>query len=541
MSGPNEDRPSKRGKRKTAAPSRQPNKARASRGKRTLSVIPPIATNPKLKVAAYCRVSTSYDEQRSSIEIQQAHFATMAAKHDNWELVGIYSDMVSGTRAETRPELQRLLADCTARRVDLVLTKSVSRFARNTTDLLEMVRNLTASGADIIFERENIDTRTMGSELLLTILASLAEDESHSISANCRWGIQQRFRDGSYRPSSAPYGYDLLDGGYVVNPAEAEVVRQIFAWRLEGQSLTKIAAELNEQGIRTKRAGQRRGSGTVEGRWSQGSVRQVLTNEAYLGNLLLQKTFRDEEFKRHPNNGELPQYRIEGHHEALVSREDFDAAQAMGARPAQETSANPRGGIFSGLLVCAECGSVLYHNESRTGRSAWVCKRHKARSTDCPLPPIPEEELVSSFRTVMTKLYLDESIAKQHKRALQHEMSTGPHSYLWERRSELERMLAELRQTRVRGAVAGPSYYAQRNKLMLELREVNSKIDTLADERIAQTEELMHHTIVYQRSKTTDRAVLQHLLDSIVVRGRRDFDFHFRCGLVLSEEDGTCR
>ena len=150
-----------------------------------------------------------------------------------------------GTKKEKRPQLQRLLADCAAGRVNLVLTKSVSRFARNTTDLLEMVRSLTAKGTDISFERENIDTRTMDSEFLLTILASLAEDESHSISANCRWGLQKRFENGTYRAASAPYGYDLVDGNYAVNEAEAAVVKEIFSRALAGEVLRQIAADLN--------------------------------------------------------------------------------------------------------------------------------------------------------------------------------------------------------------------------------------------------------------------------------------------------------
>ena len=192
---------------------------------REMNVIRAAVPARRLKVAAYCRVSTDKEDQKSSIRIQKEHFSSVAAQHEDWLFVGVYADIVSGTKKEKRPQLQRLLADCAAGRVNLVLTKSVSRFARNTTDLLEMVRSLTAKGTDISFERENIDTRTMDSEFLLTILASLAEDESHSISANCRWGLQKRFENGTYRAASAPYGYDLVDGNYAVNELEAEIVK----------------------------------------------------------------------------------------------------------------------------------------------------------------------------------------------------------------------------------------------------------------------------------------------------------------------------
>ena len=183
---------------------------------RSFSVIASAPDTRKVKVAGYARVSTAHEDQQSSITIQRQHFLSQAAGHTDWQFVGIYCDIVSGTKKEKRPELQRLLTDCRDGRVNLVLTKSISRFARNTTDLLEMVRSLSALGVGIVFDRENIDTRTMDSEFLLTLLASLAEDESHSISSNCRWGIQKRFQDGTYRISTAPYGYDVKDGNLVI-------------------------------------------------------------------------------------------------------------------------------------------------------------------------------------------------------------------------------------------------------------------------------------------------------------------------------------
>ena len=211
--------------RMTAA---RPRYGKITTTRRSMNVIAAVPALNLLKVAAYCRVSTDHDDQQESIAIQQEHWKTLAAQHPDWDFVGVYVDIVSGTKKEKRPELQRLLTDCDEDRVNLVLTKSVSRFARNTTDLLEMVRSMTATGTNLFFERENIDTRTMDSEFLLTILASLAEDESHSISANCRWGLQRRFEDGTYRAASAPYGYDLVDGNYAVNETEAAVVKEIY-------------------------------------------------------------------------------------------------------------------------------------------------------------------------------------------------------------------------------------------------------------------------------------------------------------------------
>ena len=252
---------------------------------RTFTVIEAApAEQKKTRVGCYVRVSTQHEDQKSSIAIQRQHFLSQAARHEDWEFAGIYCDVVSGTKKEKRPELQRLLKDCESGRVQLVLTKSISRFARNTTDLLMMVRSLTACGAAIIFDREHIDTRTMDSEFLLTLLASLAEDESHSISANCRWGIQKRFQDGTYRISAAPYGYDVDDGKLVINEEEAEVVKDIFSSYLAGSSLNAIAGDLNSRGIQTKRAGEEQKNGrTVSGLWTASTIRSILDSETYTG------------------------------------------------------------------------------------------------------------------------------------------------------------------------------------------------------------------------------------------------------------------
>ena len=213
---------------------------------REMNVIRAAVPARRLKVAAYCRVSTDKEDQKSSIRIQKEHFSSVAAQHEDWLFVGVYADIVSGTKKEKRPQLQRLLADCAAGRVNLVLTKSVSRFARNTTDLLEMVRSLTAKGTDISFERENIDTRTMDSEFLLTILASLAEDESHSISANCRWGLQKRFENGTYgkytpRPCTLKTEESpVLLSCEMINPEE-------FAKNPNSKFILHFASENNDQ------------------------------------------------------------------------------------------------------------------------------------------------------------------------------------------------------------------------------------------------------------------------------------------------------
>lgn len=208
----------------------------------------------KLRVASYARVSTDNADQLVSLEAQKHHYETYIKANSDWEFVGIYYDKgISGTKKEKRTELLRLISDCENRKIDFIITKSISRFARNTTDCLELVRKLTDIGVFIYFEKENINTKSMDSELMLSILSSLAENESLSISENNKWAIKRRFRNGTYKLSYPPYGYDYLDGEIVVNKKQAEVVKRIFADALSGKGSPRIAQELNDEGVPTKR------------------------------------------------------------------------------------------------------------------------------------------------------------------------------------------------------------------------------------------------------------------------------------------------
>ena len=246
----------------------------------------------KLRVAAYCRVSTASDEQLVSLEAQKTHYENYIKANDEWEFAGLYYDEgISGTKKEKRDALMTLMADCEHGKIDMIITKSISRFARNTTDCLELVRRLLDREVYIYFEKENLNTGAMESELMLSILSSLAESESVSISENEKWGIKKRFQNGTYIISYPPFGYANVDGKMVVVPEEAEVVRQIFAATLAGKGSHLIAKDLNARGIPT-----RRGS-----KWSAGTVKGMLGNEKYTGDVIFQKTYTDSGFNRHTN------------------------------------------------------------------------------------------------------------------------------------------------------------------------------------------------------------------------------------------------
>ena len=365
-------------------------------------VIPSVKeTERKVLVAAYCRVSTEFAEQETSIESQRRHYEEEIKENPLWEFVGVYLEAgVTGTHAEKRAQFQRLLDDCRAHRVDIILTKSISRFARNTTDCLSAVRELSALGVSVRFEKENIDTAAMGTEFMLSVLACLAEDESRSISANVRWGVRRRFAAGTYKLAVAPYGFKKTeDGGLELNPPAAEVVRGIFDAFCRGNGLRKIAATLTATGLPSPRGGA----------WNPKTIRHILINPVYIGDLLMQKTYRGEDFRQHPNRGELDMYLEEGHHDAVVDHEVFDAAArelAEGARlggsPTAETNPDQAAKratryALSGRMRCGACGKTMYREVGKN-RPTYVCH---CKGEGCR---IPEEDVKAAFITMLNKL-----------------------------------------------------------------------------------------------------------------------------------------
>lgn len=369
----------------------------------------------KLRAAGYCRVSTGSDLQRTSITAQRQHYEDYIRSNPEWIFSGIYWEAgVTGTKTESRPELQRLIADCRAHRIDLVLTKSISRFSRDTSDCLEMVRTLTSLGVGIIFQKENIDTRSMDSEFLLTLFSSIAEEESQSISSNSKWAVQKRFQNGTFKYSKAPYGYDLVNGNFVVNPEQAPIVKEIFRRALSGEGTIAIARDLNERGIPT---GTKRRDGS-DGIWNSSMILGMIKNVTYTGDVLMQKTYSGRDYRRRKNTGERAQYYADAHHEGIIDHETFERAgsslklrrksasltdSADGGRknPAQNRYA------FSGKLVCGCCGGRMKRITGRAGggkRHFWGCGAHTADLQACSMKREQEESLRNAFITMLNRL-----------------------------------------------------------------------------------------------------------------------------------------
>lgn len=347
-----------------------------------------IPAQPKAtRVAAYARVSSGKDAMLHSLSAQVSYYSNLIQNHPGWLYCGVYADeALTGTK-ENRENFQRLLAECRAGNIDLIITKSISRFARNTGVLLQTVRELKLLGVDVYFEEQNIHSMSADGELMLTILASYAQEESLSASENQKWRIKKNFEDG--KPwSGVVLGYKYVDGVYVVKPEEAELVRRIFADYLSGKGIEAIMKELNAEG-KTSRNGHP---------WCRSSVRKVLGNYSYTGNLLLQTTFWENHItkKTLPNRVELPMYHAEHTHEAIVSMEDYQAVQAEIARRAKKhnkTAHGPTKYPFTSLIVCCICGKSYRRKVTRTG-PVWICSTFNVHGkAACPSKQIPEGTL----------------------------------------------------------------------------------------------------------------------------------------------------
>ena len=336
------------------------------------------------RVAAYARVSSGKDAMLHSLSAQVSYYSNLIQKHPGWLYSGVYADeALTGTK-EDRANFQRLLEACRAGKVDLIITKSISRLARNTVTLLSTIRELKELGVDVFFEEQNIHTMSADGELMLTILASYAQEESRSASENQKWRIQKNFMDG--KPwNGVMLGYRQQNGKYVVVPEEAEIVRRIFSDYLGGKGVEAIANRLNADGVLTQKGFT----------WHKSSVCRILRNSNYTGSLLLQRFYSENHITKRKcaNGGELPMYAAEDTHEAIISTETFNAVQAEMERRAEKYKPAPpqqERYPFTGLIVCGKCGKHFRRKVTATG-PVWICSTYNAKGkAACPSKQIPE-------------------------------------------------------------------------------------------------------------------------------------------------------
>ena len=494
----------------------------------------------KLRVAAYCRVSTEEEEQQGSFEIQKLYYTEKINSTPEWEVAGIYADDgISGVHTKKRDGFNQMIQDCKKRKIDLILTKSISRFARNTLDSIQYVRMLKQMGIAVVFEKENINTATMNSEMILTVLSAFAQAESESISQNVARGKRMGYKHGKF---AFPYGRIIgyrkgADGKPEIIPEQAEIIRLIFNSYLQGDSLQSIKAKLETAGALTARGNTA---------WSAQSIQRILQNEKYCGDVLLQKTFTEDVLTgvHKKNTGQLPQYYIENYHDGIVSKQMFREVQTEIARRNSKSAANQRKRrrgrynskyALSERLVCRDCGSpykrVTWNIHGRK-QIVWRCVNRIEYGTKfCGnSPSIPEEELHRAILKAVQDLAANftEEVAAQINGIL-HSIQTGESI-----KPNLQEQLEQTQQEFDRLLEMSLDFDGDTPFLDDRLKKLNSKIkrlkkaieETAAQQEKASQPEMLLSAKVLQIQEYDD-VLTARIIEKITVRSRNEIEIRF--------------
>ena len=512
-----------------------------------------------LRVAAYCRVSTKKDEQLNSYENQKAYYMEKIMKNPEWTMVDIFADEgITGTSTCRRKDFLRMIRQCRQGKIDMILAKSVSRFARNTLDTISYTRELRSLGIAVIFEEQNINSIYPESEFLIALHAAFAQSESESISANVRWGKRQSIKDGKVTfQYKTLLGYEKgPDGNPVIIPEEAETVRQIFKWYLAGKSVRDIRLALVAGGFRNA-------VGTTD--WTTSNLRSILTNEKYCGDALLQKTFVKDciSKKSIPNTGQLAKVLIQNNHEAIISHEIFDAVQLeLARRRAQDgrsrKSAPTGRGKFSGkyalsgLLFCAECGTAYrrviwtQHGEKR---AVWRCtsRLDYGRKYCLNSPTLDEEPLQQAILNAINSVMSDHSaLAEQLRDTMEQELAPIPGESM--SLGDIDRAIADLgRQfTVLLGEAAdadnADGYTARFQSIstaMAEFKRRKAIIQQLRQEQDQANHRMQRVTMALKSTSNKltewDDGTIYQLLEKVTVLSRERIRVTLRDGLEIEQ------
>jgi len=371
------------------------------------STAPAIALSRKKRVAAYARVSTEQDAQQNSYEAQIEFYTNFIRNEPDWDFVGIYADEgITGTSMKHREEFNRMVDDAMHGKIDLILTKSVSRFSRNTVDALTVTRNLRNAGVEVRFEKENLSSMDPNAEMVFTFMCSIAQEESRSISENVRWGKQRSMEQSKITlPYGSFLGYEKGEDGLPkIVEEEAKTVRLIYKWYLDGMTFSAIADELTARGIETPKH---------KKRWSISTVRSILTNEKYKGDAKLQKTYVVDFLtkKTRVNNGERKQWYIRDSHDAIISPDTFELVQREISRRAGKKG-KYYDSPFTLKVICGDCGAYyghrVWHSNTRYRRNIWLCNDKYAHGTPCRPPRVTDDELKQGFLIAVNRLIGDD-------------------------------------------------------------------------------------------------------------------------------------
>ena len=509
---------------------------------RTRFTSTPITEKKKRRVAGYARVSTDHDDQFTSYEAQIDYYTTYIKSRDDWEFVKVYTDEgISGTGIRKRLGFQSMIEDALNGKIDLIITKSVSRFARNTVDSLTTIRKLKENGVECYFEKENIWTFDGKGELLITIMSSLAQEESRSISENCTWGQRKRFADGKVTvPFKRFLGYDRgPNGELVVNPEEAETVRRIYRLFLQGITYNGIASQLTSYGIKTPGG---------KDKWNVSTVKSILSNEKYKGDALLQKTYISDYLTKKPkvNEGEIPQYYVEGDHEAIIPPETFDMAQREMERRGRGRNYHSGVHAFSSRIRCGQCGSFygskVWHSNSKYRKTIWRCNHKYDGDSRCSTPALTDDDVKTTFLSAANKLLETKTeVIANGQEMLSLLFNTDELESERDRLIEEAQIVADAVQQNItenaRTALDQTDYQKRYDELSARYDKLKERIDEL-DGKIHETQSRKAgvEDFLDAFEKTPDSLTefsidaFNSLVDHLTVYGRDDIRFTFRNG-----------
>lgn len=511
-----------------------------------------LESNAKTRVCAYCRVSTENDDQLSSFEAQINYYTNTITNHPDWHFVGIYADEgISGTNTKKRLEFNKMIDDCMKGKIDLILTKSISRFARNTLDCLQYVRQLKEKNIGIFFEKENINTLDGRGDLLISIMSSLAQEESSNLSKVTRMGIVYRFQEGKVKVNHNWFlGYTKNEeGDLVVVPEEAEIVRRIYQEYLEGKSAYSIIKGLEKDGIRN-------GAGNLK--WWDTNIYQILKNEKYMGDALLQKSYTVDFLskKRVKNDGYVQKYYVEDSHEGIISKEEFAAVQAEFARRSSLRGYSKTGKseyssklALSGMLFCSNCGGKFSRSMWGAGkfkRPVWICTNHRMNGNEaCKQKPILESNLEKAFMQALNRIigskddFIDKLLENIAKSLHETEQELDEHQ-INQKLGDLQQVLMSLVRLNAKTGLNTSEYSNEYNKVAAEIeryRKLKQEIidaETKTTLRIQRIDEIRKFFEEQNMPLTSfDGDLFRRLIEKVSIQSRNEVTFIFKTGIEI--------
>lgn len=506
----------------------------------------------KKRVAAYARVSTDSKEQLASYKAQVGYYTRHIKSNPEWEFVFVYTDeAISATNTKKRKGFNQMITDALSGKIDLVITKSISRFARNTVDTLTAVRKLKEKGVEVYFEKENIHTLDAKGELLITIMSSLAQEESRSISENVTWGQRKRMADGKVNMAYKRFlGYEKgKDGTPSVVEAEANIVRRIYALFLEGKTYRNIAGILTAEGIPTP------GGNKV---WRVSTVKSILSNEKYAGNAILQKRFTVDFLTKTTkvNEGEVPQYFVKNSHPAIITLETFELAQSEIQRRAALGKHLSGSGLFFGKIVCGECGgfygSKIWHSNDKYRRLVWQCNAKYKNSTHCATPHLTEDVIQNAFVSVVNRIIANKGRYIAEYAASARELTDE--SELDKEDLELQAQCAETL-SRIQDCVSDNArrpqdqakYQQKYDALTAQYEDLKERLDGVREKKhahIAKAEALRRFIAILRQTNAPlacfDESLWSATVESVTVFAEDKLSFAFKSGTVIEIDTKPC-